>query len=105
MTASTDEQAASFIARWREASGTELANYQLFVVELAGLLGVPTPEPAREDTRENAYVFERRVTLACGDGSSSEGRIDCYRRGAFVLEALGRVRVERDGTKITRVTA
>jgi len=78
---------AAFIARWRDASGTELANYQLFVVELARLLGVPTPEPAREDTRENAYVFERRVTLARGDGSSSEGRIDCYRRGAFVLEA------------------
>ncbi len=82
-----DPAVAAFIARWRDASGTELANYQLFVVELALLLGVPTPEPAREDTRENAYVFERRVTLARGDGSSSEGRIDCYRRGAFVLEA------------------
>jgi hypothetical protein len=79
--------AAAFIARWQPASGTELANYQLFVHDLATLLGVPHPEPAREDTRDNAYVFERRVTLARGDGSSAEGRIDCYRRGAFVLEA------------------
>lgn len=81
------QSAATFIARWQGADGTELANYQLFVHDLASLLGVPHPEPAREDTRDNAYVFERRVTLARGDGSSSEGRIDCYRRGAFVLEA------------------
>jgi hypothetical protein len=80
-------EAASFVERWRAADGTELANYQLFIHDLASLLGVPHPEPAREDTRDNAYVFERRVTLARGDGSSSEGRIDCYRRGCFVLEA------------------
>lgn len=81
------DPADAFIARWRAADGSELANYQLFVLQLADLLGVPHPEPARDDTRDNAYVFERRVTLARGDGSSSEGRIDCYRRGAFVLEA------------------
>jgi hypothetical protein len=76
-----------FVERWRAVDGTELANYQLFIHDLATLLGVPHPEPAREDTRDNAYVFERRVTLARGDGTSSEGRIDCYRRGCFVLEA------------------
>ncbi|MFY8122428.1 MAG: type IIL restriction-modification enzyme MmeI, partial [Burkholderiaceae bacterium] len=79
--------ASAFIARWCVADGTELANYQLFVHELSTLLGVQPPQPSREDTRDNAYVFERRVTLARGDGSSSEGRIDCYKRGAFVLEA------------------
>jgi hypothetical protein len=84
---SSDPAAAAFIERWRAADGTELSNYQLFVHELAVLLGVETPQPSREDTRDNAYVFERRVTLARGDGSSSEGRIDCYRRGSFVLEA------------------
>ena len=79
--------ASAFIARWCVADGTELANYQLFVHELSTLLGVQPPQPSREDTRDNAYVFERRVTLARGDGSSGEGRIDCYKRGAFVLEA------------------
>jgi hypothetical protein len=83
----TQPDLAPFLARWQAAGGTELANYQLFLHDLATLLGVPHPEPAREDTRDNAYVFERRVTLARGDGSSSEGRIDCYKRGAFVLEA------------------
>ena len=77
----------AFLARWRHADGSELANYQLFVGDLCALLGVDPPQPAREDTRDNAYVFERRVTFCHGDGNTSTGRIDCYRRGAFVLEA------------------
>lgn len=59
----------AFIARWDAAGGSERANYQLFVNELCELLGVPTPDPARDDTRDNAYVFERRVTFQHGDGS------------------------------------
>ncbi len=77
----------AFLSRWKSADGSELANYQLFVTDLCQLLGVPSPDPAREDTRDNAYVFERRVTFAHGDGSSSAGRIDCYRRRTYVLEA------------------
>ncbi len=77
----------SFIARWQHASGSELANAQSFVRELAELLDQPPPNPAREDTRDNDYVFERRVIFRHGDGKSSEGRIDCYKRGHFVLEA------------------
>ena len=80
-------QVSAFIARWRAAGGSERANYQLFIGELCALLDCPTPDPARDDTRDNAYVFERRVQFAHGDGSTSPGFIDCYRRGAFVLEA------------------
>ncbi len=76
-----------FITRWSKASGTELANAQLFVTELCRLLALETPEPASENTRDNAYVFERRVIFQNGDGSTAEGRIDCYRRGRFVLES------------------
>ena len=32
-------------------------------------------------------MFERPITFAHGDGSSSAGRIDCYKHGHFVLEA------------------
>ncbi|MDO9314268.1 MAG: class I SAM-dependent DNA methyltransferase [Burkholderiaceae bacterium] len=78
---------AAFIQRWRGVSGSERANYQLFIADLCDLLGVPHPEPAHDQTRDNAYVFERRVTFAHGDGSQSNGFIDCYKRGAFVLEA------------------
>ncbi len=77
----------AFISRWRDADGSELANAQTFVRELCELLALPLPEPSRADTQDNAYVFERRVVFSHGDGSTSEGRIDCYRRGAFVLEA------------------
>lgn len=77
----------TFIERWRGVTGSERANYQLFITGLCDLLDLPQPEPASEDTRENAYVFERRVGFAHGDGSASNGFIDCYRRGAFVLEA------------------
>jgi len=84
---STPATIATFITRWQHASGSERANYQLFITELCELLGVPKPDPAREDTRDNAYVFERRIQFAHGDGSASHGFIDCYRRGMFVLEA------------------
>lgn len=77
----------AFIARWSGASGSERANYQLFLTELCALLDVPQPDPAREDTRENAYCFERRVVFEHGDGTRSQGFIDLYRRESFVLEA------------------
>lgn len=77
----------AFIARWRAANGSERANYQLFLTELCELLDLPRPEPASDDTRDNAYVFERRVDIHHPDGSVTRGFIDLYRRGCFVLEA------------------
>lgn len=86
-TAPDDGAIERFIERWRDARGAERSNYQLFVGELAVLLALPTPDPARNDTRDNAYVFERQIEFAHGDGTTSYGYADCYRRGAFVLEA------------------
>ncbi|HEY8710353.1 MAG TPA: DNA methyltransferase, partial [Burkholderiaceae bacterium] len=85
----TDDPARThaFIARWAAASGSERANHQLFVTELCELLGTPKPDPTSIDTRDNAYVVERRVQFAHGDGTHSHGFIDCYRRATFVLEA------------------
>jgi hypothetical protein len=76
-----------FITRWQSAGGSERANYQLFITELCELLELPKPHPAQADARDNAYVFERRVIFAHGDGSSSNGFIDCYRRACYILEA------------------
>ncbi|MGB4911029.1 MAG: DNA methyltransferase, partial [Candidatus Dechloromonas phosphoritropha] len=50
-------------------------------------LEVDKPQPANEDTRDNPYVFERRVVFHHGDGSTSNGFIDCYKRGTFIGEA------------------
>src|SRR5690606_34446010 len=76
-----------FLARWQNIGGTERANYQLFLTELCALLDLPLPEPAGDNTRDNAYVFERRVLIKQPDGSSNNGFIDLYKRGCFVLEA------------------
>lgn len=81
------EHLDNFLSRWSNAGGTERANYQLFLTELCSLLGLPLPEPAGDDTRDNAYVFERRVVINQPDGSSNNGFIDLYKRGSFVLEA------------------
>ena len=83
----SDNAIEAFIQRWSGSGGSERANYQLFLTELCSVLGLPLPEPAGDDTRDNAYVFERRVVMPQPDGSSSNGFIDLYRRGSFVLEA------------------
>lgn len=75
------------IADVAQSGGSEMSNYQLFVERLTGALGVPQPAFAREDTRQNDYVFERNVIFHHPNGTTSSGRIDCYKRGHFILEA------------------
>ncbi len=81
------DQIESFIAEWRGTGGSELANTQSFINGLARLLGVDPPRGAKADDTANDYVFERRVFQDNGDGTTSFGRIDCYKRGCFILEA------------------
>jgi hypothetical protein len=77
------DPADAFIARWQGVAASELATAQSFVIDLCALLGVDAPHA----TAEQDYMFERPVSFRHGDGGSSPGRIDCYKRGAFVLEA------------------
>lgn len=79
--------AQAFIERWRASEASERANFPLFASELCELLDVPRPDPAGANTETNAYVFERSVTFHYADGHTSNGRIDLYKRGCFVLEA------------------
>jgi hypothetical protein len=79
--------AQAFIHRWQTSAAAERANYALFLSELCDILNVPRPDPARATDQDNAYVFERTVHLDNGDGTTSVGRIDLYKRAAFVLEA------------------
>ncbi len=65
------DKTEAFIARWQNAGGTERANYQLFLLELCELLDLPKADPAGDDTRDNAYVFERRVIIRKADGTDS----------------------------------
>ena len=73
----------SFISRWQGVAASELSTSQSFLIDLCRLLDVGVPHP----TPEQDYMFERPITFAHGDGSTSAGRIDLYRRGAFVLES------------------
>ena len=75
-------QVDSFINRWQAAQAAEKSNGQLFLVELAALIGATVPDPAVADTTRDAYVFERPVTFADG----ARGIADLYRRAHFVLE-------------------
>ncbi|WP_296669612.1 DNA methyltransferase [Rhodoferax sp.] len=87
MTASADPSAScpaqAFITRWRGVTASELSTAQSFVIDLCALLDLAKPHP----TPEQDYMFERPVTFRHGDGSTSAGRIDCYRQGAFCLES------------------
>jgi len=85
MSAATSSAPAvdAFVARWQGVAASELATAQSFVIDLCALLGVDAPHA----TAAQDYMFERPVSFRHGDGGSSPGRIDCYKRGAFVLEA------------------
>lgn len=77
-----------FITRWKGSQSAERANFQSFAIELSKLLTVEAPRPSNgDDVEMNDYCFERGVTFKEADGSTSAGRIDLYKRGAFVLEA------------------
>ncbi|MGY3437906.1 MULTISPECIES: class I SAM-dependent DNA methyltransferase [unclassified Marinovum] len=75
-----------FIAKWSLSGGSERANFQSFANELCDVLGVPTPDPATQHARSDAYCFERPVTFI-HTGSQSRGFIDLYNAGHFVMEA------------------
>ena len=83
--ADRDDSAAAhaFIAKWTGNPASELSTAQSFVIDLCDLLGVPRPHA----TDERDYMFERPITFAHGDGSTSPGRVDCYKRGHFVWES------------------
>lgn len=72
-----------FISHWSAASPSERANSQPFLIELCDLLDVPRPDPHPD----NGYFFEFPVVEHHPDGTTSNGRIDLYRRAHFVLES------------------
>ena len=60
---------------------------QTSIKELCQLLEVPEPDPTQQDESKNVYVFEKGVKFNNGDGTTSDGRADLYRKGCFVLES------------------
>jgi hypothetical protein len=83
----SDDPIEAFIERWTASSAAERANFQPFAIGLSDVLGVEPPEAATGDPARDRYRFEYPVKFANPDGSSSTGRIDLYKRDAFVMEA------------------
>jgi hypothetical protein len=78
-----DSTPEAFIALWQGVTASELATSQSFIIDLCELLGVPRPHA----TAKQDYMFERPVTFSYANGTSSAGRVDCYRRGRFIAES------------------
>lgn len=78
-----DSSPEAFIALWQGITASELSTSQSFIIGLCELLDVPRPHA----TAEQDYMFERPVTFTYADGTSSAGRVDCYRRGNFIAES------------------
>ena len=86
MPATTPEQITAFIARWESSGAAERANYQMFLSELCGIIGVPRPDPTAPDPTKNLYVFDRAITRTHPDGSTTTNYIDLYKGRHFVCE-------------------
>jgi len=86
----------AFLGRWSAAPSSERANSQPFLLELCSLLGVDKPHTGNA----GAYCFERTVKRFHPDGSTrSDGRIDLYKEGCFVLESKQKTEKERTNDK------
>ena len=78
---------AAFIAKyWGKPGGAERATYQMFLTELAQLLGAETPDPGEGGTLGD-YQFEGPVRSQAVFLSKHNKRIDLYKRDCFILEA------------------
>ncbi|WP_199087532.1 class I SAM-dependent DNA methyltransferase [Bosea sp. ASV33] len=82
-----EDEVEAFITRWRVSEGAERAAYAQFLSELCRLIGVERPLPPTSDTDAVTYRFEYPVRFPDGQGGHTTGRIDLYKKGAFVLEA------------------
>ncbi|HNH50221.1 MAG TPA: class I SAM-dependent DNA methyltransferase, partial [Myxococcota bacterium] len=78
---------SDFISRWSASSGAERANKDSFLLELCDVLGVPRPEPTTGDPHRDLYVLEADAITVHSGGRTTIGKMDLYRKGAFILEA------------------
>lgn len=89
----------AFVDHCSKADASERANSQRLLCEMVDLLGVERPK----DTHDGGYTFEHPVKILRGDGTSTPGFIDLYRRGCLVLEAKQFVARAEEPTELTTV--
>jgi hypothetical protein len=80
-------ETVAFIEKyWGKPGGAERATYQMFLTELAQMLGAPTPDPGTGGELGD-YQFEGPVKSEAVFLSKHNKRIDLYKRNCFILEA------------------
>ena len=92
----TPQLVEDFITHWSKAEASERANAQPFLIGLAKILGVPEPSNSHAD----GYTFEFPVKIPTGPDTSTDGRIDLYRRASFVLEAKQFAALKEEPTEL-----
>jgi hypothetical protein len=90
-----------FISHWAAASASERANAQPFLLGLCDLLGVPCPDPQPT----SGYFFEFPVVEHHPDGTTSNGRIDLYKRACFLLESKQFQEAKADASQLELAAA
>lgn len=100
-----EQAVADFVRRWQNSAAAERANFRSFCNELCDLLAVPRPDPARQDERDNAYVYDKTVWFDDGDGKRTANFIDLYKRGCFVMEAKQGSAADNDGADLFDLAA
>lgn len=93
------QEVGEFIAHWSAASASERSNSQRFLIELCDLLEVARPD----NHPSNGYFFEYPVTEHHVDGTTSQRRIDLFKRACFVLESKQFLEAKLDATKLDRI--
>ena len=101
----TPEQITAFISRWETSGAAERANYQMFLSELCGIIGVPRPDPTSPDPAKNLYVFDRTITQIKQDGSSAPNYIDLYKARHFVCETKQGLSADAAPDELAKPTA
>ncbi len=76
-----------FVAKWSASGAAERANKDAFLIELCDVLDVPRPSPTTGDPARDTYVFEKDAVFAHEGGTTTIGKVDLYKEGAFILEA------------------
>jgi hypothetical protein len=78
-----NDKLRALAARWAGVPAREMANFQMYVTELAEALDVPRPQPSG-----SGYEFEYAVSaIDRASGRDTAQRMDLYHRGHFVMEA------------------
>ena len=85
MDGAAEQRVDAFLERWVGSQGNERANYQSFLQDWCGALGVATVLP--KGGEDDSYCFDKDVVFFHKDKAATTNFIDLWRSMSFVFEA------------------